>query len=166
MRGTARVAGLSRVLSRSSLATMTLICIGSLAFSSGCDVSTATRFVDNSQLDQGHVEIDAGVVFSGRPNYLCIPLSRCGDFGSEEIDSISSSCGCVKPSLVRYAETPTSIADGLLLEINPDEAPSEGTPPPMQLGVEVRLFMVDGKTRRVTVIFVETQICRTKARPQ
>ena len=77
--------------------------------------------------------------------------TKLSTFEEEKIESIVSSCECVKPSLVRYSDSSTTTADGVLFEFIPDEASAESIPRPMHLGVEVTLTMASGKTRTVTV---------------
>jgi hypothetical protein len=47
--------------------------------------------------------IDAGIIFSDRSNYLCIPIERLGLDPSEEIVSVRASCDCVTVEVVEYA---------------------------------------------------------------
>jgi len=113
--------------------------IASLLFSSGCEVSNATSLVGKTEAGPAHAEIDAGVIFGDRSSYLCIPLSRFGIASSGEIESLDSSCECVKPTLVHYSDTAATVADGLLLEFVAEDHASDSTPQPMHLAVDVRL---------------------------
>ncbi|MCA9172319.1 MAG: hypothetical protein KDB23_31860, partial [Planctomycetales bacterium] len=102
----------------------------------------------------GDCEVDAGVVFAGCPCYFCLPLSRLGLTSSDEIESINSSCECIKPSLVRYAATPTAIVDGLRLEFVAEDLSEDPTLEPMHLAVVVTLKLIGGKSKSVTVNFL------------
>ena len=156
VRGMALAAGVSGTQRNCSLAVAIFLGIASVSFSSGCELSNAIPPVGKTAVDTAHVEIDAGVIFSDRPNYLCIPLSRFGLSSSEDIESIVSSCECVKPSLVRYSDSSTTTADGVLFKFIPDEASPDTAAEPMRLGVVTTFTMVGGETRTVTVNFLHT----------
>ena len=94
------------------------------------------------------------MIFADRSSYLCIPLSRFGLSSSENIKTIASSCECVKPSLVRYSDSSTTTADGVLFEFIPDEASPDAAAEPMRLGVVTTFTMVSGEARTVTVNFL------------
>ncbi len=156
MSGTALAAGVCETQRHSSTAIAILLGIASVLFSSGCGVSNATPSVEETEVVAAPLEIDAGVIFSDRASYLCIPLSRFGLSGSEKIATIVSSCECVKPSLVRYSDSLTTTADGVLFEFDSEEASSDETPRPIQLGVIVTLTTHRGETRTVTVNIISS----------
>ena len=141
---------------RSSIIVVILLAIASPLFLSGCGVSKATPPVGKTEVASANLEIDAGVVFSDRSSYLCVPLSRFGLSSSENIETIVSSCNCVKPSLIRYSDTSTTTADGVLLELTSDEESGDSTPQPIHLGVVVTLTMDSGEARTVTVSFLHS----------
>ena len=87
-----------------------------------------------------------------------MPLSRIGLSSSAEIETLDSSCECVKPTLVRYSVTSTTVADGLLLEFVAEDHSSDSTPQPVHLAVDVKLMLVGGKSRAVTVHFLHAPI--------
>ena len=155
--GTALAAGVSATPRRSSLPIAIFLGIASLLFSSGCGVSNATSSVGKTEVDAAALEIDAGVIFSDRSSYLCIPLSRFALSSSENIESTVSSYECVKPSLVRYSDSSTTTADGVLFEFIPDEASPDTAAEPMRLGVVTTLTLVGGATRTLTLSFLHAQ---------
>ena len=104
------------------------------------------------------LEIDAGVILSDRASYLSLPLSRFGLSSPQSIESISSSCECLKPSLVRYADSSATTADGVLLEFIPDKPFDDTTPQPTGLGVVITFSMSGGETRTATVSFLHTRL--------
>ena len=95
--------------------------------------------------DSAIVEIDAGVILSDRASYLCLPLSRFGLTDDEEIESIISSCECVKPSLVNYADSATTTIDGVLFDFIPEETPLDEPPHLMQVGVVITFVTLGGE---------------------
>ena len=155
MSGTAQAVGVSVTRCHCSLAVQTFFAIASLSFSAGCEQSHGTPSVSKTELASN--QIDAGVIFSNRSSYLCLPLSRFGISSSKNIQEIASSCECVRPSLVRYSENSTTGADGLQFEFIPEDTPAGTSPQTMHLAVDVRMTMVDGATRTVTVNFLEAQ---------
>jgi len=114
-------------------------------------VSNATPSVEKADINVAPLEIDAGVIFSDRSNYLCIPLDRFGLASADNIETIVSSCECVKPGLVRYSDSSTTAAVGVLFEFVSEEASSDSTPQLMQLGVVVTLTMKSGDIHTVIV---------------
>jgi len=120
----------------------------------GCGLAETTASDSQIQQLSDRCEIDAGVVFCGRAASYCMPLSRIGLSSSGEIATLDSSCECVKPTLVRYSVTSTTVAEGLLLEFVAEEQSSDSTPQPVHLAVEVKLKLVGGKSRTVTVNFL------------
>jgi hypothetical protein len=141
---------------RSSLVIAIHLGIASLLFSSGCGVSNATPSIGKTEVDTPAVEIDAGVIFSDRASYLCIPLSRFGLPSSNDIESIVCSCDCVKPSLAQYSVSSTTTANGVLIEFVPDEPSANTTAQPIHLGVELKLTMRGGQTQTFTINFLHT----------
>ena len=140
----------------SSFIAAILLAIASPLFSSGCGVSSATPAVGKSEVTPANLEIDAGVIFSDRASYLCLPLSRFGLSSSDDIETIVSSCECVKPSLVRYSDSSTTTVDGVLFEFIPDEAFPDTAAEPMRLGVVTTFTLVGGDIETVTVNFLHT----------
>ena len=121
MSGTALAAGDSGTTKRFSLAIAILIGIGSLMLSSGCGVSNGITSVAKTEVAPAPMEIDAGVIFSDRASYLCLPLSRFGMSSSDDIETIVSSCEYVKPSLVRYSGSFTTTIDGVRFPVFGDK---------------------------------------------
>ncbi len=156
MSGTALAAGVPANQGYRSLAIA--VCIVGMMFTSGCGVSNATPSVGQTDAVPATLEIDAGVILTDRASYLCVPLSRFGLSSSQYIESISSSCECVKPSLVRYADSSTTSAEGVLLEFVADEPSADPTPLPTALGVIVTCSMTGGETQAVTVSLLHTRL--------
>lgn len=121
---------------------------------SGCGLTETTASDSQIRPAGGDCEVDAGVVFAGCPSYFCVPLSRLGLTSSDEVESINSSCECIKPSLVRYAATSTSVVDGLRLEFVAEDLSENPTPESMHLAVVVTLKLIAGKSKNVTVNFL------------
>ncbi len=138
-------------------ATVIFVGIASLLFCSGCDVSKTTPSIAETEINPSHCEIDVGVVFRDRSSYLCLPFSRFGLSSSEDIKRVETSCECVKASLVRFSESSTIAADGLLFEFISDEQSHETTLP-QQLAIEVLLTMVNGETRPLTLSLLHSQL--------
>ena len=136
-----------------------LLAIATSLVSSGCGTSNATPSVGKTDVVPVEFEIDAGVIFSDRASYLCLPLTRFGISSSDDIVSIDASCECVKPSLVRYPDSSTTTADGVLFEFISEEVPRDSMPQPVSLGVVVTFTMFKGEAEIVIVDFLLTQFC-------
>ncbi len=78
----------------------------------GCSRSVASAPTDNASSVEVSLlkpislapklkTVDAGVVFSDRSSYLCLPLDQVGLNASANIVSISASCKCVLPSIIQ-----------------------------------------------------------------
>ena len=86
------------------------------------------------------------------------PYRVIGLSSSDEIESLDSSCECVKPTLVRYSVTSTTVAAGLLLGFIAEDDSSSSPLQPVQLAVEIKLTLVGGKCRTVTVNFLHAPV--------
>ena len=119
--------------------------VGFLA--SGCHSSaTAERATSIALGDR--VEIDAGVIFAGESNYLCIPFKRLGLASSAQITSIETSCECVAGSVVSF-QTPTkTVARAVRLDFAPEPLSANSDFVPMLLSVQVALEIADVRSKR------------------
>ena len=124
----------------------------------GCGLPETTASDPQIQQVSDRCEIDAGVVFCDRTTSFCLPLSRIGIASSGEIESLDSSCECVKPTLVRYSDMSATVADGLMLEFVTEDHASGSVPEPMHLAVDVKLKLFGGKSRTVTVNFLHAPL--------
>jgi len=106
----------------------------------GCHEASTTDLVRDTISDPEICNIDVGVVFSNRSSYFCLPLKRFKISGPEEVDSITSSCECVKVSLVSYSESSNTNAFGMLCELIADEPAGRKATQPAQLAVELKLI--------------------------
>jgi len=127
-----------------------------LCAGSGLPETTASD--NQAQQEINGCEIDAGVVLSGQITSYCLPLSRIGIASSREIESLDSSCECVKPTLVRYSDTRATVADGLLLEFVAEDNASESEPGPMPLAVDVKLMLYSNESRTFTLNFLHAPL--------
>lgn len=130
---------------------VTLICVVALAvplFFAGCRESKATATVHSTDYGHAICNFDMGVIYSEQSSYLCIPLDRFGVDSAKSIESIESSCECVKPSLIKYSESSSSEKEGVLFTFVPEKAVTQAR----RLAVEVRLIVSGGDIRTRTAI--------------
>lgn len=98
--------------------------------------------------------IDAGVVFADKANYLCIPLSRLGLTGDDVVLSATSSCECIRPSIVTFHATSNTIGRALRVEFENKSDPNSSVP--ANLSVEVTLELERGALEVVMIQFLLT----------
>ena len=107
--------------------------------------------------------IDAGVVLSDHPFYLCIPLSRIGLRSDDEIVSLHSSCECIRLQLVKFYEnsnqtnSPAILLENVIGDSADERKPvTVVTPASLQINVDAKLS--DGRTHRFIVKLVESKL--------
>lgn len=112
--------------------------------------------------------LQAGIVLADRPGYACFSLSDIGLAEGAGVESMQSSCVCVKPSLVRYLAADQQSRTGVLLEFVPepvDQTAALGVHPETRaalLAVRVDLQLADGRTHRFTVNLLHTMPAATE----
>ncbi len=78
----------------------------------------ASRQIDLTSTAQTQV-IDAGIVIANEANFLCVPLSRIGLVDADVVKSMTSSCECVRPSFITFADTAEPLEKGSELTFFP-----------------------------------------------
>ena len=108
--------------------------------------------------------IDAGVVFADASSYLCFPLKRFGVESSVQVESITSTCHCVRGKVVVFRDTRGKAADALRIDFLPEEdakgSGSAGTSEEASaanLMVELTLHLRGGRSQVVTIEFLQTR---------
>jgi hypothetical protein len=118
------------------------------------------------------VAIDAGIVFSDRENYLCLPFDHLGLAADDVVSSVSSSCECVQHSVNSYRSTAGRDANAILLRFLKDdknarstqqEAPSNASITPIALGVLIDLKLTHGSVRQFLVKLLVTTLAKDVA---
>ena len=156
MSGKALVAGDSSSQPPSSLRIRCGVSITLCVFSLGCGAADATPPPEIMNAIPAPIEIDAGVIFSDRGSYLCVPLARFGQCSADKVESIDTSCECVTARLIRYMDRSAKAVDGVLLEFVADEAMQIDAPRSMDLGVVVTVTTSEGKSQTATLILLRT----------
>ena len=104
----------------------------------------------NQVQSDGDLSLDVGIVDATLSSYICIPLARTGvDFASG-IATLTSSCECVKPSLVKYINENKKWEDALRLHFVPDETVHSSS----RLSVVVKMTSIDSRVNAVRVNFI------------
>ena len=133
---------------------MVLICLA------GCDVGSlpATDGSAGLAVREQPVAIDAGVVLADRAGYFCLPTERLGIEAVETLVSVTSSCECIEPRLVKYVGSDGSPKPAILLEYADESVGPGGAsdPQPMNLGVIITVELASGKTHDFTVNLLHT----------
>ena len=98
--------------------------------------------------------INVGVLFSGEPSYMCIPMDQLGfDDAAAPIDLLSS-CECVKPSIVTFVDRTGSSKWAVRIDFLADRA-NERLEPNL-LGVEVSVRSKETAWKKIVLEFLQT----------
>jgi hypothetical protein len=118
-------------------------------------------------------EIDAGIVFADRENYLCLSFERLGLAEGEVVTSVSSSCECIQPSVVSYRGTQERLAHAVQLRFVKENSKNTQQPElissdfaastPVNLGVLIDVKLADGSDKQFTVNLLHTSLAREVA---
>jgi len=139
-----------------------------MLFSVGCDRQTlaVSTVADTPVKPPEEVLIDAGIIFADRASYLCLPFEKVGLPTDASVVSIESSCDCVSPSLVTYANSESSQASGILLRyvnestFHGDDPKSLPALPPVNLRVVFVLTLAGGRSYEFTVSLMHTYLAQ------
>ncbi|MCY3010105.1 MAG: hypothetical protein NTY42_09715 [Planctomycetota bacterium] len=113
---------------------------------------SSSRAVVGSQTG---LTIDAGVLFLDESAYLCVPFQQLGIDDSSRIESLISSCDCVRPSWVQYLSTAGKRKSAVRLDF--DAAKSfEGQSRSYSLAVRTKIRFVNGSQQSFDVCFVHS----------
>ncbi len=91
---------------------------------------------------------NAGIVLAGRTGYLCVSLQDVGLHQGDEIESVTTSCECLSPAVVKYRTPASQTATAILLEYVDDSSHSSGVRKSvaLDLAVVVTISLVDGRS--------------------
>ncbi len=108
---------------------------------------------------------DAGIVFSDRDSYLCLPVEQFGLPSDAAIESLKSSCECVQPNVVEYVTQRGTLAKAVMLNfvaesaLFDDQASSfDGDFRAAQLGVLIDVNLANGAAHQFTVLLLSTHL--------
>ncbi len=126
----------------------------------GCD----ERLDAGASHNSASASINAGVVIADREGYLCLPLQRVGLEAEATIVSLSSSCECIRPCLVKYKVPGNSTQQGIVLEFVAE--PTEGDASTTEnsaadLSVIIETTLADGVKHCFTVDLLHTVLTET-----
>lgn len=93
---------------------------------------------------------DAGIVASDRRQFVCWPLVRFDIESGEMIKSISTSCDCVRASVVSFQSTNASQGDGMQFEFVPEESDVTSN-----LAIEIRVDLYNEESLVFTLAFTQ-----------
>jgi hypothetical protein len=144
---------------------------------SGCDALVAAKLAPQSLSESvgstssniSKSSWEAGVILAGHSGYQCLSLEAVGLRASDEVLSVTSSCDCLAPSLVKYATSQSAHASGILLQYV-DESTAHGNvsahgdstsvpaSPPAHLRVIFTFTLADGSTHEFTVNLLHTHL--------
>ncbi len=99
--------------------------------------------------------LDVGVLFANEGSYVCFPLEKLGIEAGREIVSITSSCECVRPSVVHYLQQ--SGVDGVAMRLDfIEDSKSRDKVDPIPLAVVITVQCASRAVQSVTIQFLHT----------
>ncbi len=114
---------------------------------------------------------DAGIVFSDRDSYLCLPVEQFGLPSDAAIESLKSSCECVQPNVVEYVTQRGTLAKAVMLNFVAETSLlDDRTTKPQKdfrvakLAVIVDVTLSDGAAHQFTVLLLSTNLAEEKNR--
>ena len=138
----------------------------SILFSPGCDLSPATESITKTENDSKPIEIDVGVVFNDRTSYICIPVSWLDQEDRADIVDVTSSCDCIRPTLVRYKANGGETATGVQCEFIPDDRADAAIGQSIALAIAITCHYSDGTNQAITISFLSSQVACSPERPK
>jgi hypothetical protein len=141
------------------------IWLQSLIFLSGCAESTVISSLSKDPVSAVSAErsasertFDAGMFFIDEPSYLCIPFERLGISEDRVVVSVTSSCDCIKPSVVKYRNGEQGSKSAIRLSlIAIDDAVNKHSRP-VSLGVNVIVRYDDDQQQVFVVNFQHAEV--------
>ncbi len=125
----------------------------------GCESrlsATDERRLNLRQSSPLAARIDAGLVFVDRSGYFCLPLERVGLDSGEVVETLNSSCDCVRPSLVEYKSAGGTTARGVMLEYVAEVGSGGSDVRPANLGVVIEIGLSAGRKQKFTFELLHT----------
>lgn len=124
-------------------------------------------------LSNAPVAVDAGIVFSDRENYLCLPFDQLGLAADDVVSSVSSSLECVQPSVVSYRSPQEQSAYAVLLRFVKEDSKNSpqteletsgfAVATPVNLGVLIDVKLADGSEKQFSVNLLHTSLTQEVA---
>jgi hypothetical protein len=124
----------------------------------GNDASRSARQITSSSTTNSPVSsetenvVEAGIFFRNEANYLCIPLTRLGVSDDRKVMSVTSSCECMVPSIVKYFSNSGTTKYAIRLDFQDKE--SNDRTNPLSLSVKIQLELERGGSRAFNVSFI------------
>ncbi len=112
----------------------------------------------------------SGCGVGGQAGYLCLPLAQVGLPAKAPIVSLSSSCECIQPRLVKYFDSQDSMAPAIMLEyvgvgaeVGGDSVATEPQRTVANLGVIIEATLTDGVKHEFTVTMLHSYLTQRGA---
>jgi hypothetical protein len=91
--------------------------------------------------------------FIDEPSYLCIPFERLGISEDRVVVSMTSSCDCVRPSLVQYRAGDKQSKSAIQISVIADSIHERVDTTQVSLGVPIGIRFDDGSDQEIVVRF-------------
>lgn len=111
--------------------------------------------INISRAPNDKIIIDAGVVFAGHANYICLPFEALGLASDDTVESVVASCECVKGSVLWYRDATDSRKPAMLLSLSSSIDVAEQ---PVELHVIVTMSLSGNLQREFIVKVIESPV--------
>jgi hypothetical protein len=101
---------------------------------------------------------DAGMFFIDEPSFLCIPFERLGISEDRVVVSVTSSCDCIKPSVVKYRNGEQGSKSAIRLSLLAINDAVHKHSRPVSLGVNVVVRYDDDQQQVFVVNFQHAEV--------
>jgi hypothetical protein len=144
-------------INRSTLSCFLLLI---MLFSVGCDTQTlaVSTVADTPGTPPEEVLIDAGIVFADRPGYICVALNKLKIDRDDQPVSVTSSCGCVQPSIVKCLSVDGTLRFAILLEHRAKSESEYSESSPLFIYLKVTVMLQSGKSSNFSVKFLRSNL--------
>jgi hypothetical protein len=131
-----------------------IIAVGLATSSSGCFNAHESESTSDCTTACDRFVVNAGIIFDRDQSYFCIPVERIHPQLSEA-ESWSSSCDCVRPSIVWFKSPSGQAKPALRIDFVPDTR-SLDQAVVSSLSVEIVAVLPDNRKQIVEVVFLSS----------
>jgi hypothetical protein len=113
----------------------------------GTRPSVSSESASGFNQPEGDITIDGGLFFVDQPSYACIPFEKLSIAEDRKISSVSSSCECIVPSVVRYRTDAQQFKSAIRLDVKTEADRQQRNAKPQSLGVIITVRFADHDDR-------------------
>lgn len=106
---------------------------------------------------EGDITIDGGLFFVDQPSCACIPFEKLRITEDRKISSVTSSCECIVPSVVRYHTDAQQFKSAIRLDVKTEADRQRRNAKPQSLGVIITVRFADHDDRVFHFAFMHVE---------